>query len=64
LLAERNNEKLTNSKLAEMLDVKAVFKSKEVEDIADKTIVITQKISRKKKEEKDAISNVISGIFP
>mgnify|MGYP003684431813 FL=1 len=47
-----------------MLDVKAVFKSKEVEDIADKTIVITQKISRKKKEEKDAISNVISGIFP
>jgi len=64
LLAERNNEKLTNLKLAEMLDVKAVFKSKEVEDIADKTIVITQKISRKKKEVKDAISNVIHGIFP
>ncbi|MDC3273544.1 hypothetical protein OAU49_02730 [Alphaproteobacteria bacterium] len=64
MLAERNNEKLTNSKLAEMLDVKAVFISKEVEEIADKTIVITQKISRKKKEAKDAISNVIHGIFP
>ena len=64
MLAERNNEKLTNLKLAEILDVKAVFKSKEVEDFEDKTIRIIQKISRKKREAKDAISNVVLGIFP
>ena len=64
LLAERNNEKLTNLKLAEILDVKAVFKSKEVEDFEDETIRIIQKISRKKREAKDAISNVVLGIFP
>jgi hypothetical protein len=64
LLAESNNEKLTNFKLAEMLDVKPVFKSKEAEYLADKKIVISTKISRKKKEAKDAISNVVLGIFP
>ena len=40
------------------------FEDKDEKDVAYERRVVSTKISRKKKEAKDAITNVANGIFP
>ena len=58
------NNKLSSFQVAKKFNMLPNFEDKDERDIAYERRVVSTKISRKKKEAKDAISNVAKGIFP
>ena len=58
------NNKLSSFQVAKKFNMLPNFEDKDERDVAYERRVVSTKISRKKKEAKDAISNVISGVFP
>ena len=58
------NNKLSSFQVAKKFNMLPNFEDKDERDIAYERRVVSTKISRKKREAKDAISNVIHGIFP
>ena len=64
-LAEFHKEKLSNTKLAKIVDLKVESQTKdEAYDRAYEARQISGAVSRKKKIATDAIANVANGIFP